>query len=293
MRCPRIPGRPTRWPPRGQRMPDQRHHQVRVHPDRPARGPSRPVDLGQDRPQGVVVARRDEDQIGIGDGEFVHRGRVRQRRHHRLALRWPRGDGRALDREVLAGEVDVVQLVAVDIATGDDIADDGVVFPAVPKPARHLHGVGRLVEQLVHPGDRPPPEQRRFLLGRAHPHLPTGPAVRDMVKRGNRFRHVERLGMGDRRHGNQADVFGDRRYPGRHQGGVGASHQSPRRDLGPAARLRVQAVVDGQEIQQAAFGGAGQRRPVSTAELTTAGGVVRERVSPRLGVPAVPVQRHG
>lgn len=136
-------------------------------------------------------------------------------------------------------------------------------------------------------------EQRRLVCRRAHPHLPAGPAVRNMVKRRNRFRDMERLGVGDRRDGDESDVCGDRRDARGHERGVGAPRQAPRRDLGPAARLRIQAVVDGQEVQQATFGGGGQRGPVSPAELPAAGCVVREGVSPRVGVPPVAVEPHG
>ena len=41
------------------------------------------------------------------------------------------------------------------------------------------------------------------------------------------------------------------------------------------------------------LGGARQRGPVSTTEWPTAGRVVRERISPRLRMPTVAVQRHG
>ena len=56
-------------------------------------------------------------------------------------------DRRALDAEVVAREVDVVQLVAVDEPAGRGVADLGVVLPAVPQPPDDLDVVGRLVEQ--------------------------------------------------------------------------------------------------------------------------------------------------
>jgi hypothetical protein len=73
----------------------------------------RACDLSQNRLQRVVVVRRDEDQIGTARGELVDRRRVGQGGDHGLTLRRARGDRGALDREVLADEVDVVQLVAV------------------------------------------------------------------------------------------------------------------------------------------------------------------------------------
>ena len=73
---------------------------------------------------------------------------VRQGGDDGLALRRPGRDRGALDAEVPALEVDVVQLVAVDEAAGGGVADLRVVLPAVPEPAHHLDVVGGLVEQL-------------------------------------------------------------------------------------------------------------------------------------------------
>ncbi len=61
-------------------------------------------------------------------------------RDQRLPLRGPRHDGRPLDGEVLAGEIDVVDLVPIDEAAGGDVADLGVVLPAVPQSRRDLGG---------------------------------------------------------------------------------------------------------------------------------------------------------
>ena len=50
----------------------------------------------------------------------------------RLALRRARGDERGLNAEPAPGEVDLVQLVAVDEPAGRGGADLGVVLPVVP-----------------------------------------------------------------------------------------------------------------------------------------------------------------
>ncbi len=121
-------------------------------------------DLAEDRPHRVVVLRGDEDQIDAARGEFVDRELVCQGGDDGLALWWPRGDRRPLDGEVLSGEVDVVQLVAVDVSAGRDVADHRVVLPAVPQPPDHLDGVAGLVEQ-VRPGDVSPTEQLRPRVG--------------------------------------------------------------------------------------------------------------------------------
>jgi hypothetical protein len=65
------------------------------------------------------------------------------------ASRRARRDGGALDAEVPALEVDVVQLVAVDEAAGGDVPDLGVVLPAVPQPAHRFDVVGGLVEEVA------------------------------------------------------------------------------------------------------------------------------------------------
>ena len=158
---------------------------------------------------------RDEDQIRTARGEFVDRRGVGQGGDHGLALRRPRRDRRPLDREVLADEVDVVQLVPVDESAGGDVADDGVVLPAVPEPADDLDGIGGLVEQVDDRADVAAAEQLGLVRGAADPDLPSGPAVGDEVKRGNGFGDVERLGVGDGRDRDQSDVAGHRRHPGR------------------------------------------------------------------------------
>ena len=179
----------------------------------------------------------------------------------RLALRGPGGDRGSLDREVLSFEVDVVQLVPVDEPAGGDVADDGVVLPAVPEPAGDLDGVGGLVEQ-IYPADIAPAEQVGLVWGAADPHLPAGPAVRDEVKCGNGFRDVKRLGVGHGGDGDQPDVARRRRHPGRDQHCVGSACEPTRLDLGSTPPLRGQRVVEGHEIEQSAFGGGGQAGPV-------------------------------
>ena len=105
-------------------------------------------DLAEDGQKGVVVLRCDEDQIRTARGELVNRQCVSECRHDGLALRRTRGDRGPLDREVLTCEVDVVQFVPIDEPSGGDVADDGVVLPAVPEPPDHLNRVGGLVEQV-------------------------------------------------------------------------------------------------------------------------------------------------
>ena len=188
-------------------------------------------DLGDDRGGRAPASRgRDEDDVGRRGDELVRHRRVRQRGDERLALRRPRGDRRALDAEVAALEVDVVQLVAVDEPAGGGVADLGVVLPAVPEPADHLDVVGGLVEQrrpisCAHgrivavvagrsAGSARRPK-RAASCGLADTWTRTpGPAVADVVERGDRLGDVERLGVGDDHGRDQPDVPGQRRDPG-------------------------------------------------------------------------------
>ena len=95
------------------------------------------------------VAWRHEADVGRPGDQPV---RPRSRAPARDTTGWPCGGRGVIDGPLtlnqLAGEVDVVQLVAVDEPPGRDVADLGVVLPAVPQPPDHLDVVGRLVEQL-------------------------------------------------------------------------------------------------------------------------------------------------
>ena len=212
--------------------------------------PAGRLDLVENRIEGRIVGRRDEDQIGTGRSEFVDARRMSQRSHHRLALRWARGDRGTLYGEVFAAKVDVVQLFPVDVARGLGIADDRVVFPAVPQLADHLDGVGGFVEQFVGIGGRiAPAEQRGFVGRRAHPRLPTCSSVRHMIQCRDGLGEVERLGVGDGGHRDQTDVLGDRGDSRRDEDGVAAAGQPPRAERFTPSRLGLQGVVDGEEIQ--------------------------------------------
>ena len=190
-----------------------------------------------------------------------------------------------LTEKYCAGEVDVVQLVAVDETTGRDVADHRVVLPTVPQSADDLDDVAGLVEQ-VRPGDVPAAEQLGLVFRTADPHLPAGPAVGDEVKRGNGFGDVEWLRMGDGGDRNEADVSGHRRDPRGNQNRVGPACQPARLDLGSAAPLRGERVVKGHEVQQPALGGDDEIRPVASA----GDGLGVLASPPGLGMPAVSVE---
>ena len=266
------------------------------------RGPDLRHDLG-----GVSrVARGDEADVGrAGDQPVGHAG-VAEGGDDRLTLRRPRGDRRALHGEPAAFEVDVVQLVPVDEAAGGDVADLRVVFPAVPEPAQHLDVVGRLVEvtgdQLLDVRVREMIRLQRLDLpaaevgGRAGPggdlNPDPGPAAAHVVQGGDGLGQVERLGVGGDRGRHEPDMPGGGGDPGRDQHrvqtapdpvGAGVSRQA-------VVGLKIQAVLDGEEVEQAALGLLSQLGPVAGGEQP-----LRSRVgfAPRGGMPASAVEGDG
>ena len=148
----------------------QEHDQIGEEPQRRAHA----ADLQLGGPD-VVHPTAHVERVGRGDAHHVDRTGgeeerhplMGQRHHERVALGWAGHDGGPLDREEAALEVHVVELVAVDETAGGDVADDGVVLPAVPQPPDDLDGVGRLVEQVARCG-RPPPG-RPGRVGRVGP----------------------------------------------------------------------------------------------------------------------------
>jgi hypothetical protein len=179
-----------------------------------------------------------------------------------------------------------VQLVPVDEASRGDIADDGIVVPAVPQAAGDLDRVGRLVEQ-VDILDIAPAEQLGLVFGSADPHLPAGPAMRDEVKCGNGFGDMKGFRVRHRGDRDQPDVTGHGGDSGGDQHGVRPAREPARFDLRTAAALWGEGVVERHEVQQPTLGGDGEVRPVPAAGH---GPVVRA-VPPGLGVPAKAVQR--
>jgi hypothetical protein len=196
-----------------------------------------------------------------------------------------------------------VQLVPVDEAARGHVPDLGVVFPAVPEPAQHLHVIGRLVEVV---GDQPLHVriaeavrlQRRDLpaaeVGRRAGPGPDlnpdpGPAPAHVVQGGDGLGQVERLGVGGDRGRHEPDVPGGWRGPGRDQDRVQAAPDpvGARVGLEVVVGLQVQPVLDGEEVQQAALGLLSQLGPVTGGEQSIRLGV---GLAPRGGMPASAVE---
>jgi hypothetical protein len=198
-----------------------------------------------------------------------------------------------------------VQLVAVDEPAGGDVPDLGVVLPAVPEPAHDLDVVGGLVEVLgeallsglgpVLQADRREGAASEVVgLVRAggdlHPQARAAGA--DVVEGGDRLGYVERLGVRGHHRRHQADVAGERRDPGRDEHGVEAAADL----VGAAVQLAVvrglqaEAVLEGDEVEQAALGLGDQVGPVRGGEQVAGPG---HRLPPGGGVPAGAVEGDG
>ncbi len=257
------------------------------------------ADPGHDLGGVTGVARRHETDIGYRPDQSVGRVSVRQGGHDRLALRRPGSDRRALDAEVVAGEVDVMQLAAVDEPAAGDVADLGVIFPAVPQPPDHLDVVGRLIEQPGHqlprrrsvpvrqrdPREDPAAEVSGLIRAGRYAHPDAGPAVADVIERRDGLGEVERLGVRDDHGRDQPDVPGQRGRPGGDEHRV----QAPGDPVGPGG-LQREAVFDGDEVEQASFGLGDDIGPVAAGEQL---GRARARLAPRGGMPARAIERDG
>ena len=119
----------------------EQHGEVGQHACTSAR--SRP-DGGQRGAQQALGPRCDEGQVGPGRGEGGAGVVDDLDRHDGAALWGPWRDRRAPHAEGGALEVHVVEALAVDVAAGRDVPDDGVVLPAVAQPPDHVGHLGRL-----------------------------------------------------------------------------------------------------------------------------------------------------
>jgi len=207
---------------------------------------------------------------------------VAQGSHNRLALRWAWRNRGPFDGKPAPLEVDVVQLVPVDEPSSRDVADLSVVLPAIPQPAQHLNVIGGLSEILVdlllhgriidrtgrQARQRAAPEVSRHVVTCRDLNSNAGSAGADVVERGDRLRHVKRLGLGDSRcwhEPNPPSTRGD-------SGGDEHRVQPATNPIGPIVGvkvnvgLRAQRVFNRHEVQQAAFGLGNQISPVARIE---------------------------
>ena len=231
---------------------------------------------------------------------------MRERGDHRLALRRAGDDRRALHAEEPSFEVDVVQLVAVDVAPGRLVLDDRVVLPAVPQPADDLDRVGRFVEEVADESvdgrfaefgrlerlERVEPDVGRLGLSARHLRSPSGAPVADVVERGERRCQVERFGVGRYGGRHESDPPGDRADQRGDQHRVEAPADlvvAPVRTA-ELRRLQAERVLDGDEVEEAALGGERQRRPVLRGEDL---GGARRGVAPAGRVESGPVEGDG
>lgn len=126
---------------------------------------------------------------------------------------------------------------------------------------------------------------------RTDPWLPAGAAVRHEIQRRDGLGDVERLGMGHGGHRNEPDVVSKRCDPGRDQDGVCPTGQSARVDFLPPPRLGAKTVIDGEKVQQAAFGGGGKPCPVPARGHRRSARFGGQGAPPGLRMPPVTVER--
>src|ERR1019366_9990116 len=139
------------------------------------------------------------DQIGGPGPPPEGDGHMGEHRYQWLTLWGSGSDGRSLDREVRAFEIDVVHLAPVNEAASGDVANFGIVLPAVPKSTDYLDEVGRLVKEVVdqrgvgralftirlRSGDRPSTELSSLQLGGRHPRVKARPPIAHVVECGD------------------------------------------------------------------------------------------------------------
>ena len=242
------------------------------------------TDLATTATRRLGIERVDEHQIG-------ERSRDRQREvaagvdgHDGMTLWRPRRDRRAAHTEEPPLEVDVVELVAIDVAAGRLVADHRVVLPAVPEAHDDVDRFFRLRVELGGRRRILAPEVRGFALRGRHRDLPSGTTEADVVERGHVLRDVERLGVRGGHRGHEPDRTGQRRDAReREQGVETATHAAA------VSRLERERVVDGDEVEPAAFGKLYQIDEVLPFEQ-----VLRARVTfaPRARVAAGAVEAH-
>ena len=116
-----------------------------------------------------------------------------------------------------------------------------------------------------------------------------GPAGAHVVQGGDGLGQMKRLGVGGDRGRHQPDVPGGGRDPGRDQHRVQAAADPVGARVGPevVVGLQVQAVLDGEEVQQPALGLLSQLGPVAGGEQSLR---LRVGLAPRAGMPASAVE---
>lgn len=172
---------------------------------------------------GVVVACdldarvAGEDQFGPPRSEFAAAARRSGLDDDRAALRGPRHRQRSTGGEELADVSQLVHLVGVGELPGSPVVQDGFVLPGVPQAGHHVHEFVGAVVPFVVTEVGVDPEVLRLAVVDGGDHVPRRAAARQVVERGERARHVERLVVGGRVGGAQPDLRrGLRQHPENH-----------------------------------------------------------------------------
>ena len=225
------------------------------------------LDVGVESAGGVEILLHGEDDLGGFRRQLAAVIGLARLHDHRMALRRALDHQRAAHREMPALVVEEMHLGGVEIHAARLVGDDGVVLEAVPQPEHDLRefpcprvALGMRRVGLV-------AEIQRLGGGERGDQVPAGAAVADLVERREEARHRERLVIGRRHGGDEADALGDHRERAE-QG----ERLEPRARAGSAPDVDVVGAegrvgVGGeQEIELAALGGAGDLRILLDAQ---------------------------
>ena len=127
---------------------------------------------------------------------------------HRPALDRARDVERAAHRQIFALVVEHVHLGGIEVDAALDVADEGIVGPAIPQAGHHVVELARarvalvVLHVLVHAEI-----ERRVGVGGGDD-VPAGAAAGDVVERGEAARDVIGRVEGGRAGGDEADMLG-------------------------------------------------------------------------------------
>src|SRR5690606_13595000 len=217
-----------------------------------------------------------EDHFGSGGGELPALLRVTRLDDHRMPLRAAGQGEPAADREMRAAVLDRADGARPDERARLLVGDDRVRPPGVPQLTRQADELGRPpvpvgVVEVAAPAE--------VLAGEGvvggH-HVPRGPALAEVIQRGQPPGQLIRFVEGGVDGGGQADPLGHR--------GQGAEHGER---LGPADHVEVvdaalvlaqpQALGEEEEVERAAFGRPGQMDERGEVDLAAGAGIGPDR----------------
>ena len=164
--------------------------------------------VGVERLAGLDVRQRGEHHFGGLGGELAAGVGGAGLHDHRPALHRARDVERAAHREVFALVVEHVHLVGVEEHAALDVADEGVVGPAVPQAGDDVVELAGALVALVVLHVLVHAEVERGVRIGGGDDVPAGAAVAQVIERGEAARDVIGRVEGGRAGGDEADALG-------------------------------------------------------------------------------------